>query len=772
MHRPPASRPPVCRSALFVAISLALHAGTVALPAVAAATAADDSGSNSSLDEVVVTAQRREQNLQDVPLAVSSFSAAALEVQQITSTLDVARNVPNFIGSNNVGQGSANVYFIRGLGQTQSFPTFEPQVGTYVDDIYIGRQNANNLALFGLDQLQVLRGPQGTLFGRNSTGGAVVVSLEKPASTFGGDVEAGYGAFGRFFGHGYVDAPISDELLTRFAAFGITDDGYVHDLTTGQTLNKTKDWGVREAISYLPAENISWSLSGDYSDNNADNVLNQPTGGGVNGSDRTTYSGFSDTGGALTSFLSGAKGRLGQGVDVKSYGAMSNLKVTFSAGTLNFITGYRGLKQLTGVDFPDTAFGPAVPYDQDAIGQFALAQELKSDQYSQEIKWTGTVGDRFNYTAGAFYLYEKNDDDFGAVANLGILFGAPAIPFPLADETTINDTHSSAVYAQGDYKFTDALTLTVGGRFTHEKKSLEAEPSAAPTLGFTTAEIQAAGFATALTANEFTPRVALQYKVDPDLMLYTSATRGFQGGGWNGLAFSAATFNNFAPETVWSYEAGARSEWLDHRLRVNVNAFYEDVKSYQLLSDLAGSFVTENAADFDAYGLETEIAYRPIDPLTLSFNIGLMEAEYYHPSPAVAAQQAACRAAPSETNASCAQGIVDAYGNLATPSNTPHANASLHAAYDLSLGGVTVSPNVGVQWTGTQNVGTQGLPQGVDAAFATLDAGIAIKPSSVPITVTLECKNCTMKDYGVAYLFGYKYYNVPGFWDIRANYKF
>jgi len=754
----------------IAAITLVLYAGAVsAEPSDSQAGTVSDS---SALQEVVVTAQRREQNLQDVPLAVTSFSANDLNVQQVTSALDIGRLVPNFFASNNVGQASANVYFIRGLGQTQSFPTFEPQVGTYVDDIYIGRQNANNLALFGLSDIQVLRGPQGTLFGRNSTGGAVVVSLQKPASTAGGDVEVGYGAYDRWFGHAYVDAPISDQLLTRFALFGINDDGYVQNLTTGQTMNKTKDWGVREAISYLPADNISWNLSGDYGDNHAANVLNQPSpDGGVNGSDRITYTGYSQNGGALEPFLTGVKATLGQGVDVRTYGAMSNLKIDLGGSALNFITGYRGLKQLTGVDFPDIDFGPAVPYDQGAIGQFALAQELKSDQFSQEIKWTGAFGSSFNYTAGAFYLYEKNNDNYGAVANLGILFGLPYLPFPLGDETTINYTKSSAVYAQGDYKFTDALTLTVGGRFTHEDKSLDATPNT-PTGGFTTAQIQAAGFLTDLKANEFTPRVALQYRVDPDLMFFTSATRGFQGGGWNGLAFSAATFNNFSPETVWSYEAGVRSEWLDHTVRLNSTLFYEDVKSFQSLSDAGGgNFVTTNAADFFAYGLETELAWKPIDALTLGLNVGLMQSAYYHPSDAVAAQQASCKAGGAGS-ANCGTGIVDAYGNLATPESAPRGNASLHAAYDLVFSGVTVSPNIGVQWEGTQNVGTEGLPAGVDPSYTLLDVGVAVKPSAAPLTLTMECRNCTMKNYGVAYLFGYKYYNVPGFWDARLNYKF
>ncbi len=755
---------------VLCALTLASPLGALAAEQVPAPAA--ETISSPALDEVVVTAQRRQQNLQDVPLAVSSFSPQMLDAQQITNTIDVARSVPNFVASHNVGIGSANVYYIRGLGQTESFPTFEPQVGTYVDDIYIGRQNANNFSLFGLEQLQVLRGPQGTLFGRNSTGGAVVVTLAKPASTFGGEFEAGYGAYGQVFGHGSVDAPISDALLTRFSVFVINDDGYVKNLTTGRSMNKTKDYGVREAIRVLAADNITWDASVDWTDNDAPSVLNQPTGGGVHGSDRTSYSGLADTGTALATFLTGAKGRLNESVDVRTYGAMSNLKIDFSAGTLNVISGFRGMKQLLAVDFPDTAFGPAVPYDQSPVGQFALAQDLKTEQYSQEFKWTGAWGDRLTYTGGAFYLYEKNHDDYGAVANLGGLFGVPYFPYFLGDETTVNDTRSAALYAQGDYKFTDALTLTVGARYTDERKSLEASPNtAAAGAGFTTAQIQAQGYSTNLTAREFTPRAALQYKVDADLMFYASATRGFQGGGWNGLAFNAATFNDFRPETVWSYESGMRSEWLEHRVRFNANVFYEDVKSYQLLSDntAAATFVTTNAADMFAYGLETELTWRPIDPLNLALNVGVIDAEYYNPSAAVLAQQVACKAG---TASSCGSGIVDAFGNLATPSQTPHANASLHAQYELRVGTLTVTPNLGVQWTGSQNVGTEGSAAGKDNPFTTLDAGVSVKPASLPLTVTVECKNCTMKDYGTAYLFGYKYYNSPGFWDARVNYKF
>jgi iron complex outermembrane receptor protein len=755
--------------------ALALVFAASTLPTLALAQAQTPTAPTSSLDEIVVTAQRRSENIQQVPLAVTSLSQKGLEKAQVTDTLDIARLVPNMVASNNVGLGSANVYYIRGLGQTQSFPTFEPQVGTYVDDIYIGRQNANNLSLFGVQQVQVLRGPQGTLFGRNSTGGAIVVTLQKPSDAFGGDAEVSYGANQRFSARASVDLPINSQIATRTSVFGISDEGYVNDLTTSQKLNGTQSLGVREAVRVRPTNysNVEWNGSIDYSDTKSASVLNQPGSGGINGNDRITYSGFSTDGGALVGLLTGDKSHLGQGVEVKSWGAASNFKINFAAGDLELITGFRGLDQANGVDFPDSAFGPAKPYDQFAVGQFALAQTLSSAQYSQEVKWSGKVGDRLTYTTGVFYLYETNRNSFGAVANLGPLFGLNYLPFPLGDEFTQNDTNSTAVYAQGDYKFTDKLTVTLGGRFTHEIKTLSAAPNA-PGAGFTTAQIQAVGYLTRLKADEFTPRIAVQYQWDPNLMLFASATRGFQGGGWNGLAFTAQTFNNFNPETVWSYETGFRAQTPDHHLRVNATLFYEDVQNYQLLSDLttAASFVTTNASNFDAYGAEVDVDWRPIDDLTLSAQLGLMNATYYGASKTVLAQQAACRAAPGPANSNCASGIVDPSGALATPSNTPPATVSAGATYDFHANTFTLSPNIGLQYVARQNVGTEGSPNGIDPARTVLDLGMTLHPNGAPWTLTAECRNCTMQDWGTAYLFGYKYYNNPGVWDVKVRYKF
>lgn len=756
-------------SNLCFAISAIVSAAT------AFAAPAADSG---ALDTIVVTAQRRSENLQDVPLSVSSFSAQSLEAQQVISTLDITRVVPNMVAMNNVGQASANVYYIRGLGQTQSFPTFEPQVGTYVDDIYIGRQNANNLSLFGVDQVQVLRGPQGTLFGRNSTGGAIVVNLTKPADKSGGDIEAGYGNYGRKSLRISVDTPMSDTLKTRLSMFTVEDDGYVRNLTTHQTLNKTKNYGIRESITYRPSNAVEWNVSGDYIDNDAANVLNFPS---ASGSSRVSYSGFSTQGGALTgplfgipgypALLTGKKATLGQGAEVITWSLTSNLKVAYESGTLNFITGYRGLHQLMAVDFPFAGFGPLEPFDQSPIGQFALAQDLNSHQFSQEIKWTGEVG-RLKYSTGLFYLNEKSHNDFGAAGNfgaLGFLFGLPtlpSLPATLGDETAINETTSTAAYFQGDYVLAKDWTLTFGGRYTHEQKKLSARGNTPG--GFSTADIQAEGFLTDLSVNEFTPRLALNYKVDSNLMFYASATRGFQGGGWNGLAFKAADYNNFNPETVWSYEGGMRSESSDHKLRLNVNVFQENVSAYQLLSDNGSSFVTRNAADFEAHGVEAELAWRATEGLTLEASLGLMDAKYKNPSAAVAEQQAGCQAGNA---ALCLNGIVDAAGHLATPSNTPHSTGSLHAMYDWTAGHYTITANAAMQYVGNQNVGTEGSPNGFDPSYTTYDLGVTAKDNDSGLSVSAECRNCGGKNWGTAYLFGYKYWNVPGTYGLRINYK-
>ncbi|MEM7281537.1 MAG: TonB-dependent receptor plug domain-containing protein, partial [Pseudomonadota bacterium] len=254
-----------------------------------------------SLDEIVVTAQRRAQSLQEVPVAVSAFSEEDLARIGATETLDIAKVVPNFVAHNNTGLGTANTYSLRGLNNTESIATFDPPVGTYVDDYFIQRQNANNYALFDIDRVEVLRGPQGTLFGRNTTGGAVRVILAEPAEEFGGYFEAGVGRFDRYHLRGGLDIPVSENWKTKVSAYWINDDGFVENLTTGQDgINFEDNIGVRAHSLATLSEKVSWDASVTYINSEHANLFNRADEDGDRFTRTGLLRGFAPLNGSLT----------------------------------------------------------------------------------------------------------------------------------------------------------------------------------------------------------------------------------------------------------------------------------------------------------------------------------------------------------------------------------------------------------------------------------------------------------------------------------------
>jgi iron complex outermembrane receptor protein len=742
---------------------------------------------------VTVTAQRRSQNLQNVPIAVTALSAKDIQQQQVNETADIPRLVPNMFANNVVGTGSGNVYFLRGLGQTESFPTFDPQVGTYVDDIYIGRESGSNFGLYDASQIQVLRGPQGTLFGRNSTGGAILITLAKPAPNFGGYLDIGYGAYNRVFGRGSVDVPVSPDILTKFSFYGIRDDGYVKDVATGDRLNAHGDWGVREGVTIAPhnLDNVTWNLSADVSHTSYNADQNTPDNG-----DRISYSGFGDLG-APVSVIGGSAAiadfekimkqnfsGIANGEDFKSGGAMSNIQIDFDAGKLNVISGFRDQSQISANDFPfPSASGPLVPYDNNELGQFGIVLNSSDRQYSQELKWTGKFADVLTYTVGGFYLYEENSSDF--IETLTVPAGAKSVfGFELSPaEHFHNTTQSQAVYSQADYKIVEPLTLTVGARLTHEDKAYRVNSAGysdgALALGpsYDTADVLAAGNRTKLKTDQLTPRFALEYRIDPQLMTFISATRGFQGGGWNSLSAAADTVTAFGPETLWTYEAGERYRTPDEKLQINADVFYNDVHNYQLITLGPGTanFVTENAAGMHAYGFEADVAYKPIPALTLGGNLGLEQGHYVDPSANTLQQQKTCLAGLASGNAAeigdCSNGIVNAGGKLAPPENFPPVTFTLRSVYDTDFGRVHIQPIAALQFSGTSHVDTQGSLAGISPPHYLLDLGVHFQMHGSPWALTAECENCTNQKYETSLLF-VKYYSIPGIWDIKLHRSF
>lgn len=726
-----------------------------------ATTAGPDEAPESGLSDIVVTAQRREQSLQDVPVAVSAFTAGDLAAKQIETTLDIPRLVPNMVGTSNVGIGSANTYFIRGLGNTESIATFDPPVGTYVDDIYISRQNANNFSFFDIERIEVLRGPQGTLFGRNTTGGAINVILKKPAAEMGGYAEASYGSFDSWRGRASIDVPLSDKVLTKFSGFALRSDGFVRNLTTGERNNGEKGYGGRAALRLLPTEDITWDLAADYIYGNQVNLPSTRSDG-----DLFSRTGLSRRSSPLAALVAGRKAGFNLQNVTRNLSVTSNLQIDTGGPTINVITGYRRLKQDYLSDLFDGRF---------ATGGFAIVNAGRFEQFTQEVKLAGKLG-AIDYVAGAFYIHEKNRTDFADVFTLDL--GGVGLPLVLSDRVLRNTTSAPAVYAQFDWHATDRLTVTAGARYTHEKKRVGVAPNANPALfgvPYGTADIQAAGVPLRQSISLLTPRVAIEYRTGPSFMAFASATRGFRSGGWNARALTAENFRVFGPEKVWSYEAGIRSELLDRTLRLNVTGFYTDVNGFQVplgFVDSTGAinFVTQNGSDFRNYGVEAEAQFVPATGVSLFANVGLQRARYKDPNAVIQAQQAACRAGQP---GSCGQGIVAPDGTLAIPERAPRFTTSFGGSYEIPIGDYRLTPSANASYTSRQTVGTAAVPGDFVSGQWLVGAALIFRPVDGPWRVGVDCSNCFNNLFvGSNFPPGFTFYNEPRVVRVTAGVQF
>ena len=764
---------------------------------------AADSGS--MMAEIIVTAQRREQQLQDVPLAVSAYSSDQLDRLQVTDALDAAHLIPNLIGHNNTGLGTANAYTLRGLGNSESIATFDPPVGSYIDDVYVARQNANNFTLFDVDRIEVLRGPQGTLFGRNTTGGAVRVILKKPADEFGGYVEGGYGSYDRYNARGSIDVPLSSTVFTKFSGYAINDEGYVDDLTTGEKVNEENNYGLRGAIRWLASDDLTVDFAMDYEDDESANIANAKSG-----SSRITHTALTSGGGQLLPYFTGEKRTYGLGNEVTSFNASLNVDWVTSAGTLSSITGWRQFTQKFAMDFLDSNFinrsnfgQPPSPY-----GGYTVANDGDHEQFSQEFKFVGNWGDRLNYVTGLYYMHEDNDTDFGTLFDLDRGLTAPPfapngtyIPAVLSDIDLGNSTTSWAAYLQGDYNITDHWMATLGVRYTDERKDVsfnDNQPCQQGAIPPCFTDVNGDGIADSdlsnvnldnlhsinpsfaniprnLSTDLWTPRVALQYTVDDQLNFYASATRGFKSGGWNARGTTPDQLQPFGPEKVWSYELGMRSEWLDGRLRANLTAFYLDVSAFQVPVAFRATtgqvvFITKNFADLENKGLEAEFIAMPVENLTVMLTVGTGDAEYKRLNPSIAQQQQDCL---NGNTSQCGQGIVEADGSISEPVRVPDYTVNFGGSYVWNLNSTyDLVPSAYLYSVGSHNTVSTGGPMFEIDGYTTYDASLQLKNNDHNWSVVAECKNCNDRTMLVSGLAGVPYYQKPRLWHVGFRKSF
>lgn len=831
------------RKTTLLLATTALISAFAALPA-----AAQDNRSSQSdradapeegVGDILVTAQRRSESAQDVPIAISAFTGDQLREQGVSSTLDLGQLVPNLIAQSNTGLGSANAFYLRGLGNTEAIPTFDPPVGTYVDDIYLSRQNANNLNLFDVDRVEVLRGPQGTLFGRNTTGGAINVILRQPEfNRVSGYAEIGYGSYNRKLARGSIDLPVAPTFAIKLSGYWQDDDGYAINTTTGQRTNDDDGFGIRIGFRGELGNVARWSGSYAYIEANGENLLNfdcDPRNvARCNGRFVTTGLPVGRrlaTSPYLPVVVSGRKANYGLGNYTQTHLVTSNLE--FDVGTdttIALITGYVAQAQQYALDFSDGRALPSLtvpipPVQGYVRGGFDILNDGHSEQFSQEVKVNGRIGSLVNYVAGVFYLTERNTTDFADLFTI-----SPTTTLLLADRTLRNTTSALAGYVQADFNVTPELTLTAGIRYTNEIKrmsvidnrascndgSLEATCLTNPNL------IAPSGLVIPLRqrASVWTPRFAINYRPNDDLLLFASATRGFKSGGWNARGTAANTFLPFGPETVWSYEAGIKSDLFDRRVRANLTVYWQETSDLQspsaLVNPVTGAitFLTRNFADYRNKGVELELQWVPVDGLRLYFNGGYQDDQYrlragapatdIYGIQSVQAQQAACLAAiaagriPGGPNTpACAAGIVTATGALASPVRTPDFTIAMGGSYRFEFGnGMSLVPSVNASWHSDQEVQTSnytiygGTSTGTNGTFPAnpfggpilqgsrspaawlVSAGIALNGTDNAWQLSLNCTNCFDEEFTQSALANTTYINQPRTWTIRAKYNF
>jgi iron complex outermembrane receptor protein len=825
-------------------ISLTLFAAT-ALAGAAHAQTPPPQDDERGLGEIVVTAQRRQESVQDVPIAIAAFTENELEARGISNTLDLVTAIPNIFGSNNTGLGSANAYYIRGLGNTETIATFDPPVGTYVDDIYLSRQNANNLSLFDVERVEVLRGPQGTLFGRNTTGGAINVVLREPGDAFGGYVEGGYGRFAKKFARASFDLPLADSFAVKVSGYWEDDRGYARNTTTGDRLNDNDGLGARVGWRGELSDNVRWVGSYAHMTSKGENILNftcDPANPS-NCDGRFVTTGLPEgdriEGVFAPLVITGRKANFGQGNRTDMDLVSSNLEWGIGENlTLNIITGFVYLTQEFALDFFDGRAGPSLSIPNPIVrrftrGGFAITNDGRHEQVTQEVKLNGSVANGLiDFVGGFFYYSEKNRTDFADI--FSIFTGAPGgTPLLLADRTLTNETKAYAGYFQGDLNLGEIIKLTAGVRYTDETKTFSIRDNRAACSGLTVGPTclddrnmiapNGRPIPREQTARLWTPRFAANLKPTDDILLFASATRGFKSGGWNARGTVASQLLPFEPEIAWSYEIGAKTEWLDRRLRANITGYWLDVGGLQtpsaLINPVTGAitFITRNFADYRNKGVELELTAVPVEGLNLYANVGYQDDEYRFDSGApavdefgvqgVLAQQRDCLAqiaagrisggAGAQNAPACGTGIVAPDGSIAEPVRTPKWTLAIGGSWDFDFGGWGVQPALNASYRAKYETGTSGVsfynepitvgsttypanPFG-DGDFIVgsegeshwlINASLTFKLREDRWRLSVECTNCFDKEYVQSSLGNYSYISPPMTWIVRAKVGF
>ena len=622
-----------------------------------------------TIEEIVVTARRREETLQTVPIPVTALSSDDMRGRAIQDMTDLSRVTPNLQFDSAGNNRNAALVFLRGIGQVNWGPTQDPKIGTYLDGVYLGRPLGGVFDLVDVERVEVLRGPQGTLFGRNTTAGLVHVITKKPGPEFDAEVIAGAGNDGQLKFGGMLNIPISDTLFSRFSLQHQEADGYVKNTGAGKDWNNENSQIARGSLLWEPSDRFDARLTADYQRVRERASLGtcQWTGP-EDGMDSAAEGGFpffawifgvydevKDTcNGTIEPDVSGDNDPDDES-EIDAWG----LNLTF-----NWDLGFATLTSISSYGETDD-FNGSWGFGSDNVGTASYLEVLgvdtnNSDQWSQELRLTGVaLNDSLDWTAGV-YAFSEDTESVGSIPVFRNV-AAPdcadvpqfCFPSPIPGFDTLGDfalfvqltgsrdqvldaTNSSwALFSEVTYHFLEDFSLTAGVRYTEDERDFTRSqvlsagipdftlvcPGGSPPQGGTTCK-QTESF------DEWTPRFILSYQWTDDVMIYGGWSKGYSSGGFN----SDVRMRPYEPEISKNWEAGVKSQWWDNRLTFNLTGFFNEYEEQQIIVPriVDGQPTADqiNAQDAEIWGIEGDFALYPTERLMIAGSFGWVDGEY------------------------------------------------------------------------------------------------------------------------------------------------
>lgn len=577
-------------------VAVASLALVLCLPAaVQAQPAQEATGENAApaLAEIVVTAEKRSENLQLVPISVTAFSADALETRGIRSVLDLHTITPGLTYTVQAFQATPR---IRGIGTTVSGAGNENSVATYVDGVYYASATGAILSFNNVEQVAVLKGPQGTLFGRNATGGLIQITTADPKDAFEGDASLRYSSENTVGADLYVTGGLGEGVAANLAVqFTNQSDGFGTNTFNGRDVNESRNFGARSKIRWDIGEATTATASFDFGRTTSAGPQFRPVYG-----ERALLTGYQYTGGTRDTATN-----VQPSSETEQYGISLHLTHQLASMQLVSISAYRETQW-------DTLF------DADATPDDLLAVKVHEEdsQYSQELQLASTGDGALKWIVGAYLFHGEGSNEPATLQLTG--FGLRQKV--LSEQTT----DSYAAFAQGTYDLTDATALTVGLRYTKEKKELDSDGEI--TLLGPNLVIPAAPYVAKSDISKLTWRLALEHELSTSVMAYASYNRGFKSGGFNAFALSSP--NAFEPEKLDAFEVGVKSEVADGRVRMNAAGFYYDFENIQLNTYVNSVPSIYNGDAAYVYGLDADIAAAPVENLTLTAGVSWLHGRF------------------------------------------------------------------------------------------------------------------------------------------------